>query len=406
MKKAGILIAAFAAAAMMTITAGCSGGNTQMSSNMQSAQETTEKITEKATEKPTEPPTEQPTEVMTNTVYKAYLDYMHGHPEWFLADDATFSYTMKKKPIAFRDINGDGIEELIHYRPKIEEKTGKINLCIVTYSNGVQTLYDEEEVSLPGAEAGYSVFIDNDNKLYSVTAKELNGHVIRFDMTGMKLSAQTLADSQAHHLAEPEEATCHVEGADVSYQEFNDYRKTVEDKVKTYLLINYQNSRGAEDVSMSYSDACSYLEKHIKAESNDNSSTQSNAAADDTTNHRIEDGLWVKYSPQAAIFDTYKFNDGIIEHREYAYETGSVEEYNSEHTHSFMTYTVNDDSVTIRDKNSQEWTYFFTDDENIIERTYEEVMGGVDTFTVTERMYRHDSLPSYETVKEQSKKRG
>ena len=148
MKKAGILIAAFAATAMMTINAGCSGGNTQMSSNTPSAPETTEKITEKTTEKPTEPPTEKPTEVMTNTVYQAYLDYMQGHPEWFLADDETFSYAMKKKPIAFRDINGDGIEEIIHYRPKIEEKSGKINLCIVTYNNGVQTLYDEEEVSI------------------------------------------------------------------------------------------------------------------------------------------------------------------------------------------------------------------------------------------------------------------
>ena len=406
MKKAGILIFVLTLTATMPITAGCSGGNSQMSGNTQSAQETTETITEKATEKPTEPPTEKPTEVMTNTVYQAYLDYMQGHPEWFLVDDPTFSYAMKKKPIAFRDINGDGIEEIIHYRPKIEEKSGKINLCIVTYNNGVQTLYDEEEVSIPGAEAGYSVFIDNDNKMYSVTAKELNGHVIRFDMDGMKLSAQTLADSQAHHLAEPEEAVCHVDGAEVSYQEFNNYRKTAEDKVKTYLLINYQNSRGAEDVSMSYSDACSYLEKHIQVESNDVSSTQSAAAVDDTPNNRLEDGLWVKYSPQAAIFDTYQFSDGIVEHKEYIYETGAIEEYNSEHTHSFMTYTVNDDSVTIRDKNSQEWTYYFTDDENIIERTYEDVMGGVDTFTVTEKMYHHDSLPSYETVKEQSKKRG
>ena len=71
MKKAGILIAAFAATTMMTITAGCSGGNTQMSSNTQSAQETTEKITEKATEKPTEPPTE-PIERTANRGYDKY----------------------------------------------------------------------------------------------------------------------------------------------------------------------------------------------------------------------------------------------------------------------------------------------------------------------------------------------
>ena len=70
MKKAGTLIAAFAAMAMMAVTAGCSGGNTPTSSNTQSVQETTEKTTEKATEKPTEQapakkkePAQQPTPI-------------------------------------------------------------------------------------------------------------------------------------------------------------------------------------------------------------------------------------------------------------------------------------------------------------------------------------------------------
>ena len=179
MKKASALIAVFAATAMMAATAGCSGGNTPTSSNTQSVQETTENTTEKATEKPTEPPTEKPTEDMKNTAYQAYLEYMQDHPEWFLVDDPTFSYVMDKKPIALWDFNGDGIDELIHYRPRIEEKTGEINLRIVTYNNSVQTLYDEVELSIPGAEAGFSVFIGDDNKMYSVTAKELNGHVIR-----------------------------------------------------------------------------------------------------------------------------------------------------------------------------------------------------------------------------------
>lgn len=125
-----------------------------------------------------------------------------------------------------------------------------------------------------------------------------------------------------------------------------------------------------------------------------------------TSKVNLETGLWVKYSPQAAIFDTYKFIDGVIEHKEYVYESGSIEEFNSDHTYSFMTYTVDENSVTIRDNNSKEWTYYFSSDEDTLERTYEEVMGGTDTFTVTEKMYHHESLPSYETVKEQSKKRG
>ena len=41
-----------------------------------------------------------------------------------------------------------------------------------------------------------------------------------------------------------------------------------------------------------------------------------------------------------------------------------------------------------------------------LERTYQDTLGGTDTYTVTEKMYHHASFPSYETVKEQSKKRG
>ena len=37
------------------------------------------------------------------------------------------------------------------------------------------------ELSIPRADAGYSVFIGWEGKLYSVTANGLNGHVILFD---------------------------------------------------------------------------------------------------------------------------------------------------------------------------------------------------------------------------------
>ena len=406
MKKVSTLIAVFAATAMMAVTAGCSGGNTQTNSNTQSVQEITEKTTEKATEKPTEPPTEKPTEDMKNTAYQAYLEYLHSHPEWFTNAEQDFIRATEKCLIAIYDINGDGMEDVIHFRPGDGEKRLNVFLTIVTYNNGVQTLYNDYVVNLPGAEEGFSVFIGDDNKMFSVTAKELNGHVIRFDMNGTNLSAQTLADSQAHHLAEPDEAVCHVDGKDVSYEEFNDYRKAVEDKVKTYLLINYQNSRGAEDVSMSYEDACSYLEKQIKAESNSDNSTQSNTAFEDTSNSNLENGLWIKYSPQAALFETYEFSDGIIERKEYSYENGSIVEFNADYTYAFMTYKADDNRVTIRDDKSNEWNWDFSDDGETLERTYQDTLGGTDTYTVTEKMYHHDAFPSYETVKEQSKKRG
>lgn len=305
---------------------------------------------------------------------------------------------MDQKPIALWDINGDGLDELIHLRPYTEERSGKLYLRIVGYSNGIQTLYDDYVINLPGAESCYSVFLADDQKIYSLTAKECNGHVIQFDVDGDKLSAETLADSSAHHLAEPEEAVCHIDGKDVTYQEFDSYRSSKEDKVTKYLLINYQNSKNAEDISLSYDEACRYLKEHFKS-----SQAQSSTEASQTS--RLENGLWVKYSPQAELFETYVFTDGIIECKEYRYDTGSIEEFNSQNTHAFMTYQVDDDSVTIRDNNGAEWTWYFTDDEDIMERTYQDFVG-TDTFTVTEGLYRHDSFPSYETVKEQSRKRG
>ncbi len=121
--------------------------------------------------------------------------------------------------------------------------------------------------------------------------------------------------------------------------------------------------------------------------------------------NNIESGMWIKYSPQAAIFETYEFSDGIIERKEYSYESGSITEFNSDYTYAFMTYKIDGDSVTIRDDKSKEWTYNLSEDKTLMERTYQDTMG-TDTFTVTERMYHHDSFPSYETVIEQSKKRG
>lgn len=119
----------------------------------------------------------------------------------------------------------------------------------------------------------------------------------------------------------------------------------------------------------------------------------------------LESGMWVKYSPQAAIFETYEFSDGIIERKEYSFENGNIEEFNSNSTYKFMTYKADEDGVIIRDDSGKEWTYYFASNKNVLERTYQDTMG-TDTFTVTENMYHHDSFPSYATVKEQSQKKG
>lgn len=89
-----------------------------------------------------------------------------------MIEESTFAFAMKNRPIAFWNLNSDGVEEMIHFRFNIEDKRGELNLCIVTYDNGTKNLFDDFILSLLGAEAGYSVFVGNDNNVYSVMAKE------------------------------------------------------------------------------------------------------------------------------------------------------------------------------------------------------------------------------------------
>ena len=203
--------------------------------------------------------TEAPTENVQDLANQSYLVYLQNHSNWFSDENHDYYSSSHGKMIAFYDITGDGIDELIHLKPMIEERRLEMNLCILTYTDSIQTLYDDYLVSIAGAEAGYSTFVGNDSKLYCVMAKELNGLVIRFDANGNTLSPVYLAESKANHLAEPKDAICHVDGELVSFEEFYNYRNTVEEKVDTYLLINYQNSRGKKDNSLTYEEACQYL---------------------------------------------------------------------------------------------------------------------------------------------------
>ena len=213
---------------------------------------TVEPITEEIT-------TEVPTESVQELANQSYLAYLQNHSNWFSDENHDYYSSSHGKMISFYDITGDGIDELIHLKPMIEERRLEMNLCILTYTDSIQTLYDDYLVSIAGAEAGYSTFVGNDAKLYCVMAKELNCLVIRFDVNGNTLLPVYLAESKANHLAEPKDAICHVDGELVSFEEFYNYRNTVEEKVDTYLLINYQNSRGKKDISLTYEEACQLL---------------------------------------------------------------------------------------------------------------------------------------------------
>lgn len=89
--------------------------------------------------------------------------------------------------------------------------------------------------------------------------KNVNGSVNRYDYDGSDLSVAYLAGVKAKHLEEPKDAICHVNDTLVTFDELNSYRRDIEDKVNSYLLINYQNCRSAEGISVSYDQACAKL---------------------------------------------------------------------------------------------------------------------------------------------------
>lgn len=171
--------------------------------------------------------------------------------------------------------------------------------------------------------------------------------------------------------------------------------------ITAILFVGCSSNSSDKTVTEESTDTIETEEETTVEETTEEPTTEST----DTQKDIIETGVWVKYSPQASLFETFEFSDGIIERKQYSYENGSVEEHDPEFNNTFMTYEVDDDTLTLADDSNKEWVWSFTDDADILERTYEESVG-TDTFTVTEKMYHYDSLPSYKTVKKDSQKRG
>ena len=117
----------------------------------------------------------------------------------------------------------------------------------------------------------------------------------------------------------------------------------------------------------------------------------------------MENGIWIKYSPQALVLESYDFNDGIIEVKEYNFENGVMAESNLSDADVFMTYEINGNNIVINDNNSREWTWNFTDNKDILEYKYQEYLGPEEGEMITQKIYRHDSLPSYETAMNERK---
>ena len=119
-----------------------------------------------------------------------------------------------------------------------------------------------------------------------------------------------------------------------------------------------------------------------------------------TKEDTLKEGMWISYSPQDVVFDAYVFSDdGILEKTGYSLVNGNVQEYKSV---VFQTYRVRGNQILINDKNGNEWTWYFTDDEDTLEFAYKDTMGG-QTFEVSQKIRHHDSLPDYGTAMSERK---
>ena len=112
-----------------------------------------------------------------------------------------------------------------------------------------------------------------------------------------------------------------------------------------------RNTNGKEERYHHFSSVPDYDELQALVSSQNNQSDKKEKSKEDILNS----GIWVKYSPQAPMFETYAFSDGIIEHKEYMFDNGSVREYNSGNTRSFMTYTVDDNGNITSEKLYNDW---------------------------------------------------
>lgn len=114
----------------------------------------------------------------------------------------------------------------------------------------------------------------------------------------------------------------------------------------------------------------------------------------------LKEGMWISYSPQDVVFDAYIFSDeGIVEKTGYALVNNNVQEYKSV---VFQTYRIRGNQILINDKNGKEWTWYFTDDEDTLEYAYQDGLGG-ETYTVSQKIRHHDSLPDYDTAMSERK---
>lgn len=218
----------------------------------------TEKSTELTTEKPTDPPTEAPTENPNKSAYKAYMDNLSENYD--LINDTRFTdYDTKADDhvIALKDINNDGIDELIYVK-YADSSYMIINLTVLSYSNGaLETMYDDFLINIPGAGPTYNVFLNSSGELYSVATNYPNVKITQYSVSESSVTSEMLAESKGQGTDNPD-VKYFISDSAVSEDKFSSYKESILSD-EAISLCHYEIEPNASDISMSYAEAYDYL---------------------------------------------------------------------------------------------------------------------------------------------------
>ena len=206
----------------------------------------------------TEPTTEKPTEDAQKSAYSAYLEYLQNHSGWFNNTGNGFSYSTKNGCISLKDINSDGIPEMVFLRPADGSNYGIINLCILTYKNSeTVTMYDDQLIMTPGAGPIYKIFVTGDSELYSVASDYPISYVTRYDISGDSVSAVVLANSIGHGTDGSTPVEYYIGGEETTMEEYNAFYENADSNAETYLIASQETHKN--HIAMTYDSACDYL---------------------------------------------------------------------------------------------------------------------------------------------------
>ena len=196
----------------------------------------------------------QSNEIQTAQVNSAYLKYLEENSKWFT--NVQYSSKAQNCNISFADLNGDGIEELIHIRP---DDKNNVYLTVLTYDSGLKTVYDQPLFSNAGAEVNYSVFLDDDSKMYSVALKSGQKSIIRYNYENSKFTSDLLGEETGGDPQNENNNTFTVNGKECTAKEFSEYKDKILDSADTLLIHSDFDDYTVKDNSMSYEEACKHV---------------------------------------------------------------------------------------------------------------------------------------------------